>query len=1046
MKTQSSSSGPPLRSATPLSKPLALLALLAAPSAMGATIAWNAGTTGLVGSFTNGANWVGGVVPGTGDVAAIDNGSTATATGASTVTVATGDAISVTTVDLAASNVNNNRAVINQTGGTLATGNLFLGHTAFGGSKSPEYRLSGGTLNITTSWVFGDGTAIKFNATGGTVNYSGGAFIFGTNGVNHPITLSNNAAINYTSASQITLGGGNAAGSATLSLANTSSFTASTVGTILMGNDGTRGNTITLADNATFSAPAATLAMAQWNNGSATIPTTAGGTITLGGSSYFTIGNLKTGGNNALNPQWGVVNLNGGTLEANSVIIGSSNTAADATHNVVNANGGTVKARTANTNFFNGVFVNLLAGGLTFDNGANAVTVTNALSGTGGLTKKGTGTLTLSNNTLSYTGNTTVNEGTLSVTAANFPDTVGVSIATGAKLSLGSGLEDQVGSLTLGGVAMPNGVYGSSASGAPLANQNDAFFAGTGRLRVGPPLAAPRQLVWQGVSSQKWITNETDLSFTESGTPTVFRFYDNVTFADGPDATGRTVSLNGTLQPTSITVNNSTGNDYSLLGTGLIGGTTGLTKSGTGTLTLGGTGNTYTGAVTVNGGAVVLGSDTAFGLASGVTVVADAQVDISGRNSGPRYTYTVAGAGPGGTSAVLTNTGAARIGGEAGVKNLILTADASVGGAGRFDIGLGGTITGNSHVLTKVGAGDMGFRGDASGTPIQVVIASGTAWAETTAAAFGGATGSLRVKSGARAGTYGALSIATPVTIENGGTLHNQGGGAGIWSGAFTVAGDITFDSAGGTISLTGAVAGTANVTKIGANNVTVINPTWSGNTTVTGGQLTLATASLGDTTRVTLNGGTSVLSLTHGTSDTIGTLFLDGVQQAAGVYVSTTNTEGIPGAITTAHIVGNAGSLTVTTGPVVTPYGSWADSHITNPAYANLKGQQDDPDGDGFTNYKEFLFGTDPQTPGGPLVQVYPSGNTLYLYWLERLDQIYSLTESSTLAGGSWTPSSVVPMVAGDQTGVPADYVLKLAAIPVDSAKTFLRVEVAGQ
>jgi len=1044
MKTHSSPGGPLQRSVIPLSKRLAILALLTAPAAYSATITWNSGTTGLVGPFTTGANWTGGIAPVAGDIAKIDNGGINT--GDSTVTIATGDTITVTTVDLGATNVANNRPIISQSGGTLNTGTLAIGHAAYGASKSPEYRLSGGALNISTAWTMGDGTAIKFTATGGTVTYTGGAWLLGNAGIAQTITFSNAAAFNYNSSSQITIGGANAAGSGIMQLSNTASFTANTVTTILMGNDGTRGNSITLSDSATFSVPAATFAMAQWNNGSTTVPTTAAGTITLGGSSYFNVGNLKLGGNNALNPQWSVVNLNGGTLESGAVQIGSSNTTPDATHNVVNANGGTVKAKSANTNFFNGVFVNLLAGGLTFDNGANAVTITNALSGTGGLTKKGAGTLTLSNGTLSYTGNTVVNEGTLVVSSATFPDSVGVTIATGAKLSLGSGLEDQVASLTIGGVLMPNGVYGSSASGAPLANQNDAAFAGTGRLRVGPPLAAPRQLVWQGVSSQKWITNETDLSFTESGTPTGFRFYDNVTFADGPDATGRTVSLNGTLQPTSITVNNSAGNDYSLLGTGLIGGTTGLTKSGTGTLTLGGTGNSYTGAIAINEGAVVMGSDTAFGAASGITVASGAQVDISGRNPGARYTYTIAGAGPGGTSGVLVNNGAMRLAGEAGVKNLILSADATVGGTGRFDLAFGGTVTGNSHTLTKVGTNDMGFRGDASGSPINIVINSGIVWAENSATAFGGATGTLRVKSGARAGTYGALTIVTPVAIESGGTLHNQGGGTGTWTGAFSLAGEVAIDSTNGIILLNGTTSGTANVTKTGVNNVTITHPTWTGNLTVTGGQVTLPNAELGDSSRVTLNGATSTLSLTHGNSDTIGTLFLDGVQQVAGVYVSTNNTQNIPGAIATAHIVGSTGSLIVTTGPMVTPYDSWANSRITNPAYANLKGPQDDPDHDGFTNYKEFLFGSDPQTSGGSQVQVYPSGNMLYIYWQERTDQIYSLEESTTLSGGGWNVSSVVPMVAPDQTGIPADYVLKFAAIAVDVQKKFLRVEAMPQ
>ena len=64
------------------------------------------------------------------------------------------------------------------------------------------------------------------------------------------------------------------------------------------------------------------------------------------------------------------------------------------------------------------------------------------------------------------------------------------------------------------------------------------------------------------------------------------------------------MTLNTTVSPGSVTVNNSLGN-YSISGTGTIGGTGSLTKSGTGTLTLS-TANTYSGGTIVTAGKVLI--------------------------------------------------------------------------------------------------------------------------------------------------------------------------------------------------------------------------------------------------------------------------------------------------------------------------------------------------------------------------------------------------------------------------------------------------------
>ncbi|MGD0462079.1 MAG: G1 family glutamic endopeptidase [Tepidisphaeraceae bacterium] len=78
----------------------------------------------------------------------------------------------------------------------------------------------------------------------------------------------------------------------------------------------------------------------------------------------------------------------------------------------------------------------------------------------------------------------------------------------------------------------------------------------------------------------------------------------NVTFNDNNNG-HYAVTLNTTVNPASVTVNNNSGN-YTISGTGSIAGTGSLTKMGSNTLTLS-TVNTYSGGTIVNAGTLVVG-------------------------------------------------------------------------------------------------------------------------------------------------------------------------------------------------------------------------------------------------------------------------------------------------------------------------------------------------------------------------------------------------------------------------------------------------------
>jgi autotransporter-associated beta strand protein len=118
------------------------------------------------------------------------------------------------------------------------------------------------------------------------------------------------------------------------------------------------------------------------------------------------------------------------------------------------------------------------------------------INGTGGranFTKVGAGTLALSGaNT--YTGVTTVSNGTLSITTPSLSSGTNVVIAAGGKLGLSFSGANSVKGLIIAGTAMPNGTYGASGSGA--ANIDDVHFTGAGKLKVtGSAPALPGKLV-----------------------------------------------------------------------------------------------------------------------------------------------------------------------------------------------------------------------------------------------------------------------------------------------------------------------------------------------------------------------------------------------------------------------------------------------------------------------------------------------------------------------------------------------------------------------
>ena len=207
---------------------------------------------------------------------------------------------------------------------------------------------------------------------------------------------------------------------------NQSGGTASVAqGTI--GAGGTGSGTISLSGNASLT-----------NTGGAGFELWLGeagsGTLDVSDTAQLTHinSNLILGRNNVATAK-GTVNLNGGTILAKGI----SKSGALAT-GTFNFDGGTLKASEANANFMTGLTSAVVKGnGGTVDNGSFNITIGQALlvgTGGGGMKFQGAGVTTL-NGTNTYTGATTITNGTLALGAGgSIANSSTIDVQTGTTL------------------------------------------------------------------------------------------------------------------------------------------------------------------------------------------------------------------------------------------------------------------------------------------------------------------------------------------------------------------------------------------------------------------------------------------------------------------------------------------------------------------------------------------------------------------------------------------------------------------------------------
>jgi autotransporter-associated beta strand protein len=547
-----------------------------------------------------------------------------------------------------------------------------------------------------------------------------------------------------------------------------------------------------------------------------------------------------------------------------------------------------------------------LSGNLTHTS-ASGITDTVSLNIGGGasLLQQGNGTLVLSGNE-TYSGGATISGGTLQQGSATALGSGAVAVNSGGTLDL-NGQTISQSSIAMHGALINSSATAVTVSATLNATAGDSLtFGGAGNLTLSGAVKAsnPFNATWNGASTLI-LSGTADNSFLQmtasSGTVVLdksgasarsanFMTVSGAMVQIGPDTSGNqifnTLTVNsGTFdvnsqnesQGTTILVGGSiTGTTGTLTDTigaydvrsgtvsAVLGGTVGLTKSTSGTVSLSGN-NTYSGGTIVSGGTLLTGSATALGATSGAVSVASGGVlDLDGQSLG-NYSLTLSGNGAG--AGALTNSSATAASLSGSISNLN---SFSVGGTGNITLS-GAVGNGNNGTTTKVGNNTLTLSGTADNGNLLLIVTAGTVVLAKTSSSSVHAVSVLTISGGTAqlAGSGGDQIYDLNGVTVNSGTfdLNGQSETIDTLSGNGTVddvsgAGSsaLTVGINNGSSTFSGVIkntTGAVSLIKSGNGTLTLTgNNSYSGGTTISQGTLVVGSNTALGSGNITMNGG----------------------------------------------------------------------------------------------------------------------------------------------------------------------------------------------
>ncbi|MEG0868268.1 MAG: autotransporter-associated beta strand repeat-containing protein [Hafnia sp.] len=740
--------------------------------------------------------------------------------------------------------------ILGQTSWADVSGSI---NSAYGNQSFAVFSGTAGNVTVDNSWGLVQASGVQFMTDGYVINGS-------------PVTLVNSPVDG--SSPDVRVGDGSEAGrsiTATINsvLQGTTSVTKTDLGTLVLTGNNTysggthiNGGTLQLSSDTNLGASVGALSFdggtlatsssfgtsrtVTLNVGNGTIKTAAGTALTMAG---------VVGGNGLLTKKddgtlilTGTNTWTGGIAVNDGVVQISRDVNLGAATGSLTLDGGTLEVTGS---FGTSRATTLNAGGGTVDTAIGTTLTMNSIAGgSGSLTKAGTGTLTLTNNN-TYSGGTTITDGTL-----------------------------QLGSGGTGGSVAGN----VTTNGALVFNRsNTATFAG---------IISGSGTVSQ-IGSGKTVLTGTN---TWSGGTTIS---DGTLVAQNGAALGAGTVANHTTLQLDVAQNDTVAN--MLTGSGL------LSKTGSGTVTLIGSGSRE-GAVAVSGGTLAFGQSGDFNADSlsvangaGVAVSANADVVLSGAYSqvAGASLSVVQGAQPAISAGTANLNGTLNLSGynvappssasgiTAAQYTVIHTTNGITGNFSGVNLNgvaspvdylrLAGRISGNDYT---VGYGLSWLEGAANGTgsftlagatdAFNVDVALGNQAAGAYLSSWDGKT---LTKAGAGTLTLSAANSYTGDTRVNDGTLKAGAANAFAQSANVVVAGSATLDlnnhnqmaqNLAGTGDVTlgsarltahalsdtvfrGVISGSGALVKTGSGVLTLTGTnTWSGGTTISDGTLQL--------------------------------------------------------------------------------------------------------------------------------------------------------------------------------------------------------------
>jgi autotransporter-associated beta strand protein len=503
---------------------------------------------------------------------------------------------------------------------------------------------------------------------------------------------------------------------------------------------------------------------------------TGTGTLTLGGNNTFTGGLFLSAGK---------VNI------ANDAALGSG---------ALTITGGAMSSDSTTARLLANVYS---IGGLVT---LGDVTTSGALTMNGGGTVSSNTTLTVES-ALTVGGTVNLQGNTLTITAN------AATVLSGILSGAGGLVKGGTGALTLSGA---NSFAGGTVLNGGTVSVGHSTAFGTGNVTINTGVT---------VASDSAVAKTFSNVYSTAGA---------VTLGNATNNGALTFSGTGNLSSaTTITT------DSAVVLAGNLGGAYALTKAGSSSLTLGGA-NSFTGGVTVQGGILRVGSDTALGLGDlflntgNVTVSSDsASARVIGNAFNISQNITI---GDSSNNGALTFTGAGTI-----VGNPTVTAPSAVNWTG---------VIGGTGNLTKAGVGEMTLSG-ANTLSGSVTVTGGT----------------LTLNGGSAIPDSGTVTVNSPATLKLGAneTVGSLGGSGAINLQGFnlTVGGTLTTGVLSGVMSGSGGFfrAGSGVTGLSGAN-------TFSGGVSISSGTVRLGHNSALGTGTLTMTGGTLSSSAAAGAGD----------------------------------------------------------------------------------------------------------------------------------------------------------------------------------